>query len=67
MAEAAQDQLRVRPLFHISAAGHFIEADCSCAFIKKHKMTQGPCEHILALRLAHMQKLEAESTKGGES
>jgi len=58
------DGARVRPLIHISADGHIIEADCSCAFMKKHQMTQGPCEHVLALRLAHMQGLASEGSKG---
>jgi len=58
------DGARVRPLIHISPDGHLIEADCSCAFMKKHKMTQGPCEHVLALRLAHMDRLASEQAKG---
>ena len=62
-AKSDGDNTRHRPLFHISAAGHLIEAECSCAFYKKYKLTQGPCEHILALRLAHMARLESE--KGG--
>jgi len=59
-AKGPDDHLRVRPLIHISADGHLIEAECSCAFARKYKLTQGPCEHILALRLAHMQRLGNE-------
>jgi hypothetical protein len=58
------DGARVRPLIHLSPDGHIIEADCSCAYMKKHKMTQGPCEHVLALRLAHMERLASEQAKG---
>jgi hypothetical protein len=51
---------RVRPLMHVDHEGHIIEASCTCAFYKKFKLTHGPCEHLLALRLAHMSRLEAE-------
>jgi hypothetical protein len=54
------DNHRVRPLLHVDLEGHIIEASCTCPFFKKSKLTQGPCEHILALRLAHMSRLEKE-------
>lgn len=54
------DGARVRPLLHVDHEGHILEASCTCAFYKKSKLTQGPCEHILALRLAHMERLEKE-------
>lgn len=52
---------RVRPLLHLDPKGHIIEASCTCSFYKKFKLTKGPCEHILALRLAHMERLEKEA------
>jgi len=54
------DNHRVRPLLHVDLQGHIVEASCTCGFFKKSKLTQGPCEHILALRLAHMSRLEKE-------
>ncbi|HEY3325080.1 MAG TPA: SWIM zinc finger family protein [Planctomycetota bacterium] len=54
------DNQTVRPLVHVDHQGKIIEASCTCAYWKKHKLTQGPCEHILALRLAHMNRLEQE-------
>jgi hypothetical protein len=54
------DGLRVRPLMHVGHEGNVIEASCTCGFYKKHKLTRGPCEHLLALRLAHMSRLEEE-------
>jgi hypothetical protein len=51
---------RVRPLLHVDAEGRIIEGSCTCAFFKKHQLTHGPCAHILALRLAHMSRLERE-------
>ena len=51
---------RVRPLLHVDEAGSLITASCGCPFYNKHKLTQGPCEHILALRLVHMDWLESQ-------
>jgi hypothetical protein len=51
---------RVRPLLHADREGRIIEGSCTCHFYKKHQLTLGPCEHILALRLAHMDRLERE-------
>jgi hypothetical protein len=55
---------RVRPLLSVDHQGQIIEGTCTCAFFKKHQMTQGPCQHLLALRLAHMARL-SEEDKGG--
>jgi len=51
------DGKRVRPLVALDHDGQIIEASCTCAFGTKHGLTKGPCEHMLALRLAHMAKL----------
>ena len=59
------DDARMRPLMSVDHEGHVIEATCTCGFFKKHKLTQGPCEHILALRLAHMSRLETEDKQEG--
>ena len=55
------DGERVRPQLSVDKAGKIIEGTCSCRFFKKHKLTQGPCEHLLALRLAHMDRLEKQN------
>ena len=52
---------QVRPLLHVDRAGRLVSATCSCPFYKKHKLTQGPCEHVLALRLAHMEWLASRA------
>lgn len=51
---------RVRPQLHVDAEGQIIEGACTCAHFRSKQLTQGPCEHLLALRLAHMDKLEQE-------
>jgi hypothetical protein len=58
------DGARVRPLMHVDHEGHIVEASCTCGHYKKYKLTRGPCEHILALRLAHMDRLENEDKEG---
>jgi len=59
------DAVRVRPLLHVDHEGRVVEANCTCEFFRKHQLTRGPCEHILALRLAHMRRLEVEDRQGG--
>lgn len=54
------DGKRCRPLLSIDKENRIIEAKCSCAYYKQHRMTKGPCEHVLALRLEHMARLDAE-------
>ncbi len=54
---------RVRPQLHVDVAGAIIEGNCTCKHFKSNQLTQGPCEHLLALRLAHMDKLEQEDIK----
>lgn len=62
-----RDGARVRPLISVDHQGQIIEAECTCSFFKKHQLTKGPCDHMLALRLAHMQRLAAEQAEGGEA
>lgn len=60
------DNHRVRPLIFVDHEGKIIEATCTCPFFEKYKLTRGPCEHTLALRLAHMSRLEdADTPEGG--
>ncbi len=54
---------RVRPQLHVDAEGKIMEGVCTCAHHKSHQLTKGPCEHLLALRLAHMDKLGADDVK----
>lgn len=54
------DGPRVRPLLHLDGHGKIVDASCTCRHFAKHRLTTGPCEHVLALRLAHMDRLEQE-------
>ena len=51
---------RVRPQLHVDGVGQIIEGTCTCSFFKSNQLAKGPCEHLLALRLAHMDRLESE-------
>jgi hypothetical protein len=59
------DGERVRPLLSVDHQGAILEATCTCRHFRTHRLTLGPCEHVLALRLAHMSRLQAEDRKGG--
>lgn len=54
------DGARVRPQLHVEKQGQIIEASCTCREFKEQALTKGPCEHVLALRLAHLRRLEEE-------
>ena len=54
---------RVRPQLHVDGVGQIIEGTCTCSHFKSNQMTKGPCEHLLALRLAHMDRLSTEDVK----
>ena len=62
-----KDGNRVRPQITVNHEGQIVEGACTCSFFKSHQLTQGPCEHLLALRLAHMDRLAAEAKKGAPS
>ena len=55
---------RVRPQITVNHEGEITEGSCTCTFHKSHGLTKGPCEHLLALRLAHMARLETEDDSG---
>lgn len=49
------------PRLRLDPDHRVIEAECSCNFYQQNKLRQGPCEHILALRLLHAQRLRAST------
>jgi hypothetical protein len=51
-----EDGHRRRPLLHIDHQGRIVEATCTCPQYRRDHLTQGPCEHILALQLIHVQR-----------
>jgi hypothetical protein len=57
---------RVRPQITLDHSAAIVEGTCTCSFFRSHQLTKGPCEHLLALRLAHIKRL-ADDKKGGKS
>lgn len=51
----------VRPLLHVDSDGNIISGTCTCKHHSEHALTRGPCEHLLALRLVHMSRLDGGS------
>lgn len=45
-----------RPLVHVDPGGRVIDASCTCNYYRQHRLTQGPCEHVLALRQLHLSR-----------
>jgi SWIM zinc finger len=52
---------RVRPALHVGGDTEIISASCTCAKMQKDGLSKGPCAHVLALRLAHMARLQSAS------
>ena len=55
-----KDGSRVRPLLTVDLHGNFVEGSCTCPHFKSNGLTQGPCEHLLGLRQAHIDRVDAE-------
>lgn len=55
-----KDGARVRPMLTLDAAGRIAEGTCTCSHAKSHGLTQGPCEHLLGLRLAHIERVKGD-------
>jgi len=51
--KVATDKRDYRPLLRLSTEGRVFKAECTCAFYRKHQLKEGPCEHLIALRLRY--------------
>ncbi|MCA9634541.1 MAG: SWIM zinc finger family protein [Myxococcales bacterium] len=52
------DRREYRPQLTIDDEGRVRKAECTCTFFRKHKLKEGPCTHLIALRM--MQALEEQ-------
>lgn len=55
-----KDGARVRPMLTLDGDGKIAEGTCTCSAFKSHGLTQGPCEHLLGLRLAHIDRVSSD-------
>lgn len=53
----AEDQREYLTRFKLNEEGQIGKAACSCHQIMQHGLTQGPCCHLIALRLAYARHL----------
>ncbi|MEK7431979.1 MAG: SWIM zinc finger family protein [Cyanobacteriota bacterium] len=46
-----EEKREYRPVLKINSEGRVLKAECTCSFFRKHKLKEGPCEHLIALRI----------------
>lgn len=49
-------QKQFTPNLTLDQDQRMIQANCTCNWHQQNKLYQGPCEHILALRMAHSRQ-----------
>lgn len=57
-----EDKREYLSVLRINEEGHVAKAECSCHQIMKHGLQQGPCSHLIALRIAYSQHLSQRTT-----
>lgn len=45
------DRREYRPAMTLDDDGRVRKAECTCSFYRKHKLKEGPCAHLIALRV----------------
>jgi hypothetical protein len=56
-----------RPALLVDDEGRVRKAECTCAFFRKHQLKEGPCEHLVALRLAEAREEQRRRAARGAS
>ncbi len=65
--KVAAERREYRPKLTIDDDGRVTGAECTCSFYRKHKLKEGPCAHLVALRMLHgleEQRRRQERGKG---
>ena len=61
----ASEQREYRPTFTLDSEGRVRKAECTCHFFRSHGLKEGPCAHLMALRLRYTELLaEREAGRG---
>jgi hypothetical protein len=47
--------------------GRVKSAECTCTFYRKHKLKEGPCAHLIGLRVAQAQEEERRRQARGQA
>ena len=61
------DRREYRPQLTIDDDGRVKSAECTCTFFRKHKLKEGPCAHLIALRIAQAQEEERRRQSRGKA
>jgi len=61
-----QDRRDYRPKLMLGDEGQVSQVECTCSLFRKQGLKAGPCEHLIALRLAYA-KAEAERAASGDA
>ncbi|MEW4569026.1 SWIM zinc finger family protein [Tautonia sp. JC769] len=61
--EVAEDRREYRPVLLLTDEGQVAKAECTCPFFRRQGLKNGPCAHLIALRLAHADR-EAQRRQG---
>lgn len=61
------DRREYRPQLTIDDDGRVKSAECTCSFFRKHKLKEGPCAHLIALRIAQAQEEERRRQARGKA
>jgi hypothetical protein len=61
----AAEKREYRPALLVDDDGRVKKAECTCAFFRKHQLKEGPCEHLVALRLAEAREEQRRKAQRG--
>jgi SWIM zinc finger len=64
-AAVTADKREYRPELLLDDDGRVKKAACTCAFFRKHQLKEGPCEHLVALRLTAAREEAARRAQRG--
>lgn len=61
----AAEKREYRPELLLDDDGRVKKAACTCAFFRKHQLKEGPCEHLVALRLLEAREAARRRAQRG--
>jgi len=62
--EVKEDKRDYRPQLLINEDGYVAKADCTCNLFRQQGLKEGPCTHLIALRLAHAKRDNERKASG---
>ena len=64
--KVAAERRDYRPKLTVDDEGRVSGAECTCSFFRKHKLKEGPCAHLIALRVLHGQEEQRRRQERGQ-